>query len=140
MTDFDAVFALIQLLADPAAAKARMAELVATMDGAATREAEANAAHAALEAERSRLTKLGEALREREVTVRIAESKIAGDLEELQKWRRESRESRLITVGPGGLTRERDTTPVAPDPISDPFAPSMKGETPVRRTSTRVRA
>jgi len=84
-----------------------MAELQATIDGAAAREAEANAAHAKLETERSRLAKLAGDLREREVKVGIAENKIAADLAELQKWKRESRESRLITVGPFGLTKER---------------------------------
>jgi hypothetical protein len=141
MTDFDAVLALIKLLADPAAAKARLLELLAAIDGAAAREAEANAAHAALEAERSRLAKLADDLRAREVKVHLAESKIAGDLEELRRSKQETANRRLVRVG-AGLTREPDNTPVAPDPISDRYAPSMgrPGAAQVHRTSARVRA
>jgi hypothetical protein len=142
MTDFDAVFSLIQLLADPAAAKARMAELVAAMGRAEDDIKVAGQSFAAVKAEEARLAKLAVDLREREVKVGIAESKIEGDLAELQKWKRESRESRLITVGPGGLTKEPDNTPNAPDPISDRFAEPMgkPSAANVRRTSQRARA
>jgi hypothetical protein len=142
MNGFDDLMTLIRLVDDPKAHKARLQELHAAIEQAALREAEANAAEAALEAEKSRLTKLEKAVREREVTVHIAENQIASDLEELQKWKRESRESRLITVGPGGLTKERDDTPNAPDPISDRFSEPMgkPGAANVRRTSQRARA
>jgi hypothetical protein len=140
--EFSAVMSLIALLADPAAAKARLEELRATIDGAAAREAEANAAHAKLEAERLRLAKLANDLRDREVKIHIAENKIAGDLEEIRKWKRENAGSRLIAVGPGGLTKEPDNTPTPPDPISDRYAEPMgkPGAAQVRKTSARARA
>jgi hypothetical protein len=138
--EFDGVMALIALLADPAAAKARLVELQAAINGAAEREAEANAAHAALEAERSRLAKLADDLRAREVKVHLTESKIAGDLEELRRSKQETANRRLVHVG-AGLTREPDMTPVAPDPITDRFAEPMgnPAAAQVRRPS-RVRA
>jgi hypothetical protein len=119
------VLALIALLADPAAAQARLLELQAPIETAATREAEADAAHTELEAERSRLAKLAEDLRAREVKIHLAEHKNGSDLEEIRNWKREHAGRRLVQIGAGGLTREPDDTPVAPDPINDRFAEPM---------------
>jgi hypothetical protein len=143
MNGFDDLMVLMRLVDDPKAHKARLLELRAAVDAAATQKGEAEAANAELEAERSRLTKLAADLREREVKVHLAENKIANDLTELQKWKRENAGNRLITVGPGGLTKEPDDTPNAPDPIGNRFSEPMGkpgAAQVVRRTSQRVRA
>jgi hypothetical protein len=140
MTDFDTVAALIALLADPTAAQARLAELKATIDAAAAREHEADVAHAELGNERERLAKLEAALREREVAVFASESRHAAELEALKQWKRENTGTRLIAIGPGGLTKEPDDTPDAPDPITDKFAPSMREAHKPSRVRSRARA
>ena len=62
-------------------------------------------------------------MREREVQVHLAERKNESDLEEVRRWKRNHTPSRLVQVGPGGLTKEPDTTVLEPDPIDDPSEP-----------------
>jgi hypothetical protein len=124
MNGFDDVMILLRLVTDPAATQARLDELQAAIQAAASKETEADAARDALEGERERLAKLEAALRERELKVHGAECKIESDVAELQSWRREQRASRLVEVAPG-LTREPDDTPVDPDPITDRYAEPM---------------
>jgi hypothetical protein len=128
MTDFDAVLALIALLADPAAAKARLAELQAVTAAADARIAEAAVAHAksanALADERAKLAKLEARLREREVAVFESERKHERALDELRKWKRESAPTRLVQHM-GTLTSEPDTTQLSPDPFDDSMAENM---------------
>jgi hypothetical protein len=142
MNGFDDAMILIRLVSDPEVHRIRLQELQATIDASAARQAEADSAHAKLETERSRLAKLADDLREREVKVHLAESKNESDLEEVRRWKREHTPSRLISVGPGGLTKEPDLTQNAPDPISDRYAEPMgkPAAANVRRTSARVRA
>jgi hypothetical protein len=86
--------------------------------------------------------KLETSLREREVAVFNSEQRHESALEELRKWTKEHAPNRLVTVGPGGLTREPDTTPVPPDPVTDRYAEPMgkPGAVHVRKTSARARA
>jgi hypothetical protein len=107
MPDFDDAMLLIRLAADPAAFKARIEELrtaTAAMDEAT---AESQVALQNLDAERHRLATLETAIRAREVAVKSDELRHAGDLAEIEAFRREQRSSRLESVG-AGLTRDRD--------------------------------
>jgi hypothetical protein len=140
--EFPAVMALITVIADPAAAKARLQELQAAISTAEARKTEADAAHAENDRERGRLAELEKGIRDREVQVHLAESKIADDLKEIRAWRRERGASRLQQVGPGGLTREPDLSENAPDPIPDRFAEPMgqtRGGTMAGHSATKVR-
>jgi hypothetical protein len=120
MNGFDDLMLLLRLVSDPEAVKSRLEELQAAGNAAAARQAEAVAAHGALEGERERLAKLEANLREREVVVYASEQRHAADLEKMRKWLRDHTPSRLIAVGPGGLMKEPDDTEIAPDPIDDP--------------------
>jgi hypothetical protein len=136
--EFAAVLALITLLADPTAAKAKLTELQAAIAACDARKAEADAAHDRLETERERLVKLEASLREREVAVFESERRHESTLEEIRKWTREHAPNRLITVGPGGLTREPDNTPIAPaDPINDRYAEPMGKPVAIQASQTR---
>ena len=138
--EFETVLALITLLADPTATKAKLLELQSAREGLEAQEAETNSAAVALQRERSELTKQAAALRNREVKVHGDESRIAADRAELERWKRDQRASRLVEVAPG-LTREPDDTPNNSDPITDRFAEPMgkPGAANVRRTSQRIR-
>jgi chromosome segregation ATPase len=131
-SEFSAVLSLITLLADPAAAKARLQELQSASEALEAHIAETNSAAVALETKRSELTAQAAALREREVKVHGEELKFAADRTEIDRWRRDQRASRLEHVGPGGLTHEIDNTPDNPDPISDRFAEPMGHREAVR--------
>lgn len=122
--EFSAVMSLISLLADPEAVKAKLVELASTIAAADASKAEAAAAHDELGREREQVAALEKRVRAREVAVGLTEQRIAGDLAEIAKWKREQRESRLVEVAPG-LSREPDETPNAPDPIYDRFAAPM---------------
>ncbi len=126
MNNFDDLMLLLRLVTDPAATQARLDELQAAIQAAVSKEAEADAARAALEGDRERLAKLEASLRERELAVFASEQKHGGELEALERWKRENGPlSRLIHL-PGGLTQERDdTVERALDPISDPYAETM---------------
>ena len=139
--EFEAVLALITLLADPAASKAKLLELQSAREALEAQEAETNSAAVALQTERSELTNQAAALRNREVKVHGEELRIASDRAELERWKRDQRARRLVEVAPG-LTREPDDTPIAPEPITDRYAESMgkPGTANVRRTSQRIRA
>ncbi len=140
MNGFDDLMVLLRLVTDPEAMKARLQELQATIDAAAAKEAEAQAAHAELEAERSRLMKLDENSRARQVAVFVSEQKHESELEELKRWKRQHAPTRLVNVGPiGGLTKEPDTTELAPDPIDDPHSEAMDLASELAPVSTGAR-
>lgn len=123
MSDFDDALVLIRLAADPAAFKARIEELRTATSAMDESTAENQVALQNLESEQRRLAQLEAAIRAREVAVGSAELKMAADLEEIAAFRRAQRASRLETVGPGGMTRDRDTSePAIPSPftLADP--------------------
>jgi hypothetical protein len=127
MNGFEDAMMLLRLVTDPETHKARLQELQAAIETAAARKAEADTAHAQLDAkldvERDRLAKLEAKLRAREVELFVSECKHEDALDELRKWKRD-RPSRLIQHM-GGLTSEPDNTPVEPDPISDHYSEAL---------------
>ena len=125
MNGFDDLMILLRLVTDPEAMKARLAELQSAIDASDAKAAEAHAAQAKLDTERTRLAKLDASLREREVIVFESERKHERELDELRKWKREHAQSRLVKVGFGDLTREPDLSEPGRDPINDPMAEEM---------------
>jgi chromosome segregation ATPase len=122
--EFSAVLSLITLLADPAAAKARLQELRAAQDALLEQEISANSVIASHRAERAKLDAEAAAVRKREIAVSQQESRLATDRDEIERWKRDQRASRLVEVAPG-LTREIDDTENEPDPITNRFAEPM---------------
>jgi len=125
MNEFADVMMLLRLINDHEAFTARLQQLQAAVIAADTRQAEAAASHAENDRERARLAQLEKAVRAREVEAGVTEHKNKNDVEEIRRWKRESSMSRLIAVGASGLTKEPDTTPVAPDPVHDPLSEAM---------------
>jgi hypothetical protein len=69
--------------------------------------------------------------------VKLAAHQNVRDLAAIQAWKRELANDRLVKHM-GGLTSEPDDTPVAPDPITDRYAPSMRDAQAGRGRATRV--
>jgi chromosome segregation ATPase len=141
MTDpeFSAVLALIELLADPAAAKAKLQELQSAREALEVQETKTNLAAASLQTERSKLESLAKTVRQREIAVHQEESRLAAAREEIDRWKSE-RSSRLVEVAPG-LFREPDDTPRRADPITDRYAEPMgtpEREAPRHRGSAQA--